>query len=136
MSKASVATGTTLGALAMLHAAWGLGSSFPFHDRGELADAVIGQTTVPSSRACFFVASLLAAGAALVLNHLPMPKWFRRWALTLMAAVLAIRSVAGFGAKTSLLSKGSDSARFRRLDHQLYAPLCLLLAIGSLSARN
>lgn len=136
MSKASVATGTTLGALAMLHAAWGLGSSFPFHVRGELADAVIGQTTVPSSRACFFVASLLAAGAALVLNHLPMPKWFRRWALALMAAVLAIRSVAGFGAKTSLLSKGSDSVRFRRLDRQLYSPLCLLLAIGSLCARD
>jgi hypothetical protein len=101
-----------------------------------LADAVIGQTTVPSSRACFFVASLLAAGAALVLNRLPMPKWFRRWALALMAGVLAIRSVAGFGAKTSLLSKGSDSVRFRRLDRQLYSPLCRLLATGSLCARD
>jgi hypothetical protein len=136
MSKSSVVTGMTLGTLAVLHVTWGLGSSFPFHDRGELADAVIGRSTVPSSRACFSVASLLAFGMAMVLHLLPIPKWFRRWALAVMATVLALRSVAGFTAKTSLLSKGGDSERFRRLDRQLYAPLCLLLAVGSLCARD
>jgi hypothetical protein len=136
MSKPSVLTGTSLGALALLHAAWGWGSSFPFHDRAELADAIIGRPTVPSSRACFVVASLLTTGAATVLNLVPMPPWFRRGALATMAAVLALRSVAGFSANTSRLSKGSDSVRFRRLDRQLYSPLCLLLAIGSLGARD
>jgi hypothetical protein len=136
MTKTSVATGTTLGALAALHTAWGLGSSFPFRDRGGLADAVIGRTTVPPARACFTVASLLAVGTALVLHLVPMPKWFRSGALATMAAVFLLRSAAGFSAKTSLLSRGSDSDRFRRLDRQLYSPLCLLLAIGTLGARD
>jgi hypothetical protein len=136
MAKPSVVTGTTLGGLTVLHTAWGLGFSFPFHDRGELADAVIGRSTVPSSRACFTVASLLAVGAALVFNLVPLPKRCRDVALATMAAVLALRSAAGFSAKTSLLSKGSDSERFRRLDRQLYSPLCLLLAIGSFRARE
>lgn len=135
MSKTSIVTGTTLGALAVLHVTWGLGSSFPFHDRGELADAVIGRSTVPSLRACFSVASLLAVGTTVVLDLSPMPKKLRKWALVLMATVLALRSVAGFAAKTSLLSKGSNSERFRRLDRQLYSPLCLLLALGSLRSR-
>ena len=136
MSKASVATGTTLGALAILHGAWGLGASFPFRDSHQLADAVIGRRSVPPPRACFAVASLLMAGSALVLNLLPTPRWFRSLALASMASVLLIRSAAGFSANTSVLSKGSDSKRFRRLDRQLYSPLCLLLAIGSLSARD
>lgn len=136
MTKPSVVTGTTLGVLAALHVAWGLGSSFPFHDRAELADAVIGRNTVPSPRACFVVASLLTVGSVLVLNLMPIPKSFRNWALAAMAAVLALRSAAGFGERTSVLSKGSDSERFRCLDRRLYSPLCLLLAIGSLGARE
>jgi hypothetical protein len=136
MTKRSALTGTTLGALAVLHAAWGRGSSFPFHERAELADAVIGRRTVPSAPACFVVASLLTAGSAVVLNLVPMPKRMRAVALAVMAAVLAIRSAAGFSSNTSRLSKGSDSERFRRLDRRLYSPLCLLLAIGSISARN
>lgn len=136
MAKRSVVTGATLLALAALHAAWGLGSSFPFHERVELADAVIGRRSVPSSRACFVVASMLTAGSALVLNLVPMPKRMRTVALATMAAVLMIRSAAGFSSNTSRLSKGSDSQRFQRLDRRLYSPLFLLLALGSLSARN
>jgi hypothetical protein len=136
MAKPSAVTGATLGALAVLHTAWGLGSSFPFRDRSELADAVIGRSTVPPARACFTVASLLAVGTALVLHPVPMPKWFRNWALATTATVFLLRSAAGFCAKTSLLSRDSDSDRFRHLDRQLYSPLCLLLAIGTLGARD
>jgi hypothetical protein len=136
MSKASLTTGTTLGVLAVLHVTWAMGSSFPFQSRAELADAVVGRNTVPPPRASFSVASLLAIGAGLVLNLLSIPRGFRNGALTIMAAVLLLRSAAGFSANTSRLSKGSDSERFRRLDRRLYSPLCLLLAIGSLCARN
>jgi hypothetical protein len=136
MTKPSLVTGTTLGALAVLHVAWGLGSSFPFRDRGQLADAVIGRASVPSSAACLSVASLLAVATAFVLHLMPIPKPFRNVALATIAAVLLLRSAAGFSEKTSLLSTGSDSERFRRLDRRLYSPLCLLLAIGALRARD
>ena len=49
------ATAAVLFALAGLHVLWGRGSSLPFSDPDELADAVIGRRSVPSgwrTRSC------------------------------------------------------------------------------------
>ena len=123
-------TAFSLIAIAALHVAWGLGSSFPFQSREELADSVIGTDEVPSLPACLAVASLLALTAALVVDLVPLPNRLRRFALRIASAVLATRGVAGAVGRTSTLSPGSDSPAFVRLDKKVYAPLCLWLAAG------
>lgn len=123
-------TATVLLAIAALHVAWGLGASFPFADRDLLADSVVGTDTMPSSRACFSVASLLVLAAALVARFVPLPRRLRAMALRVVTAVLVTRGVAGAMGRTSTISPGSDSPAFQRLDKRLYSPLCLWLAAG------
>jgi hypothetical protein len=136
MARTSRITGLVLAGLSALHVAWGLESSFPFSERGQLANAVVGTNDVPSRNSCFTVASLLALASAAVLKILPLPRTPRRVALTSLAGILALRAGLGLAGKTALLSPGSDSARFRRLDRQFYAPLCLGLALGVLKVRR
>jgi Protein of unknown function (DUF3995) len=127
-------TAGVLAALSALHLAWGFGSSVPFRSRDELADAVVGTTTVPSSLSCFAVAGALAAGAALAAGVAPVPPAWRRTMLRVMAAVLGLRGALGLLGKTEVVSPGSNSKRFLRLDRQIYSPLCVALSLGSLVA--
>ena len=127
----------TTGLLALasaLHLAWGLGASFPFRSRKELADAVVGAAAVPPPAACFGVAGALAACAALVADVAPVSPGLRRSGLGVMAAVFGLRGGLGLLGETGLVSPGSNSERFRRLDRRLYAPLCLALSAGSLAS--
>ncbi len=136
-SVARIAAGTTvgvLGVLSALHLAWGLGSSIPFRSRDELADAVVGTSLVPPPRACFAVAGALAAGAAVAAPVVPVPPGVRRPALRVMAGVFALRGALGLVGRTDLVSRGSNSERFLRLDRRLYAPLCVALSLGALTA--
>jgi hypothetical protein len=123
-------TACSLFAIAALHVAWGLGSSFPFESREELADSVVGTDEVPSLQACIAVASLLALSAALVADLVPLPNRLRTFALRIVSAVLATRGVAGAIGRTSTLSPGSESPAFVRWDKRFYSPLCLSLAAG------
>jgi hypothetical protein len=123
-------TAVALFSLAGLHVMWGLGSSFPFRNREELADSVIGTSDVPPLAACMGVAAALTLAAILVTGVAPLPKSVRRIALRIAATVLATRGLAGAFGRTSTLSPGSDSPTFQRLDRRIYAPLCLWLAAG------
>lgn len=136
-SVARLAAGATAGvlaALSALHLAWGLGSSIPFRSRDELADAVVGTSVVPPPRACFAVAGALAAGAALAAPVAPTALGVRRPALRVMAGVFGLRGALGLLGRTEVVSPGSNSERFLRLDRRLYAPLCLALSLGALVA--
>lgn len=123
-------TAAMLFAVAGLHVMWALGSSFPFRSRNELADSVIGTNEVPSSAACLAVASALFISATVVAGVVPIPVRIRTFVLRIIVAILATRGVAGALGRTSLLSPGSDSLAFKRLDKRIYAPLCLWLASG------
>jgi hypothetical protein len=127
-------THLTAGILAVvsgLHVAWGLGSTFPFATHAELADFVVGSDQVPGPLACFTVASALA-GAALVLEDLPrLPSRIHQVGLATVAGVLGLRGVLGMAELTETVSPGSSSPNFRRLDRQIYSPLCLALAAGA-----
>jgi uncharacterized protein DUF3995 len=123
-------TATALLAIAGLHVTWGLGSSFPFRSREELADSVVGSSEVPPLGACMAVAAALAFAAVLVVGVVPLPKVPRTIALRTVASILLTRGVAGALGRTSALSPGSDSPAFQRLDKKIYAPLCLWLAAG------
>ena len=130
---ASLLTSIVLAAIAALHFAWARGSSFPFADHEALADSVVGTEAVPSSEACLAVASLLTVASALVAGAPIGPRRLRRVGVATVAGVLAVRGVAGLSGRTDLLSPGSTSTRFRRLDRVLYSPLCLALAMGAAS---
>jgi hypothetical protein len=130
------ATAAVLFALAGLHVLWGRGSSLPFSDPDELADAVIGRRSVPSARACFAVAGALTVAAALVADVPHLPRRVQRIGVTGVGVVLATRAGLGFTGRTDAVSPGSVSARFRRLDRRVYSPLCLVLAAGAIASRR
>jgi hypothetical protein len=129
-------TAGTLFGVAALHAAWGAGKSFPFRDREHLADAVVGNAAVPPAPACYAVAGALTAAAALVQGFPAGHPTLRRVGLLGVAVVLGGRGVLGLTGRTDLVSPARTSARFRRLDRNLYSPLCLALASGAWSAAN
>lgn len=128
---ARTATATTLLGVGVLHAAWGRGSTFPFSDRDRLNDTVIGRAATPSPAACYSVAGLLAAASALVAG-LPTPRSrIRRLGVCTVAIALGSRAALGFSGKTDVVSPGSISAKFKRMDKRVFSPLCLALAVGA-----
>lgn len=133
-SGATHLTTAALVGLAALHVAWDRGSSFPLADRDDLAEAVIGTSSIPGPLPCFGVAAGLLVAASAVQNRPRWPSKLRRLAMTGIAGVLGGRGVLGLAGMTSVVSPDSDGARFRRLDRRFYAPLCLGLAAGVLWA--
>jgi hypothetical protein len=124
----------SLAAMAGLHIAWGFGSSVPFSSRRELADAVVGRSTVPPPASCHGVATALLVAGGLAANLPVGPAGLRRLGRMGVVSVLTARGLLGLAGRTDLVSPGSDSPRFRRLDRRVYAPLCLLLAAGVATA--
>jgi hypothetical protein len=123
--------GATLGAIGVLHVAWGRGSTWPYADLDTLADVVVGRPAVPPPAACYAVAGLL--GAAAVLVGTPPGPAPRLHALGQagVATVLGTRATLGFLGRTDLVSPGSASPAFRRNDRRRLSPLCAALAFAS-----
>jgi hypothetical protein len=129
--SASITTASVLAGIGALHVAWGLGSSFPFRDRAELADIVVGSDVVPGRRASLAVAAMLGIAAGLVADVLPVPPRLRRVGVAGVATVLASRAAFGFAGATERLVAGSNSPRFVSADRRVFAPLCAALAAGA-----
>ena len=139
MRCASIATSCAagvLGALAALHVAWGLGSSFPLADREQLFDSVAGGSDdAPGAIACFAVAACLATSATAVAGRPRALPRLRRAGAASTTAVLGGRALLGFAGRTALVAPGGRvSERFRRLDRRVYAPLCLALSVAAVPA--
>lgn len=105
-------------------------------DRRLLTDAVVGsdEDEPPSPAACMAVAGLLGTAACLVAGRPHGAPAVSRLGAGGVVAVLAIRGGLGVAGRTDLLSPGSVSERFRRLDRRVYSPLCLSLAALALPA--
>src|SRR5689334_17376547 len=125
-----------LAGLAGLHGLWAIGSSWPAKDRAELADLMAGRAggPVPSPAACVTVALLLIAASGVVAGRPRRLPAVRRAAAAGVAAVLGVRGTCGLAGRTDLVSPGSVSPRFRRLDRRVYSPLCLALAAAAASS--
>jgi Protein of unknown function (DUF3995) len=130
-------TALTLLAISALHAAWGLGLTWPGTDAVSLASRVVGGTTLPSSVDCFALAALLAAASGFVLARtrpnnrvgrlLPAP--VSGFGVSVLGGVLALRATAGWlGSTTNLIRTTND---FRKLNLLVYSPLCAALAAGA-----
>jgi hypothetical protein len=122
--------------IAGLHAAWAWGASWPARDRQALADLMAGRAggSVPPPAACVAVAGSLAVAAGLVAGRPRGVPRLRRAGAAGVAAVLGVRGVCGLAGRTDLVSPGSTSERFRRLDRLYYSPLCLSLAAAAASS--
>ena len=114
--------------LAGVHVIWAAGASWPLPDRASLSDAVIGHDHFPPPTACLAVAVVLAVGSALVAGRPAHPDRLQRIGAAGVVGGLAMRGLLGLAGLTHLVSPGSSSPRFRRLDRRFYAPLCLTLA--------
>ncbi|TKS96212.1 DUF3995 domain-containing protein [Streptomyces lasalocidi] len=122
---------TALTTLAGLHVAWGLGSSWPLPDRESFSDAVVGRPKAPGPKACYAVACALGSAALLVAGRPKHRPALSQLGTAGVAGVLALRGIAGLSGHTDLLSPGSTSTRFRRLDRLAYSPLCLALSAST-----
>ena len=134
VSRSGYAASVGLAGIAGLHIAWGLGASFPFGSRSELADAVVGAAVVPPPAACHAVAAALAVASGLCADLPVGSARLRRVGRMGVATLLAARGLMGLVGRTDLVSPGSSSPRFRRLDRRFYAPLCLFLSLGTATA--
>jgi len=76
------------------------------------------------------VAAALFAASALVADAPVAPLRVRLIGRRVVGCVLAVRGIAGLLGRTDVLSPGSSSPRFRRLDRRYFSPLCLALAAG------
>ena len=132
--RARVLTSLTLAGIGGLHVAWGRGSVFPFTSREELNDKVIGRQATPSPAACYAVAGLLTAASGLVAGLPTRRSPIRRAGVVGVAMALGGRAALGFSGRTDVVSPGSVSPRFRRMDRRFFSPLCLALAAGAASS--
>jgi hypothetical protein len=88
----------------------------------------------PQPAACLMVATLLATASGLVAGRPRRVPTLRRAGAMGVAAVLGVRGLCGLAGRTDLVSPGSVSPRFRRLDRGYYSPLCLALAAAAASS--
>jgi hypothetical protein len=126
----------TLLGLGGLHVAWATGSSWPARDGAELADRMAGRAggSVPSPAQCLVVATLLASASALVDGRPRGLPRLRRLGAAGVAVALGVRGACGAAGRTDLVSPGSTSPSFRRLDRRYYSPLSLALAAAAFSS--
>jgi hypothetical protein len=80
------------------------------------------------------VAALLATAAAFVAGRPRSRPALRRLGAAGVAGVLGVRAACGLAGRTDLVSPGSVSPRFRRLDRRCFSPLCLALAAAAASS--
>jgi hypothetical protein len=134
--NAEHAAATALLGIAALHVLWAAGSSWPAEDREALADAMAGRVggSAPSPTACLLVATLLGSASALVAGRPQRLPRLRRTGTIGVSVVLGVRGACGMAGRTDLVSPGSTSSRFRRLDRHYYSPLCLALAATAASS--
>lgn len=126
-----------LAAIAVLHAAWGLGSHWPCESEEALvrtAGGTPGATRMYPPSSCFLVAALLAGVSvwplfAVGLLDEAWPRWLTVLAGAGIATVFIARGVAGY---VPAWRRRQSAEPFATLDRRYYAPLCLLLGIGFL----
>ena len=128
----SIATALVLLALAILHFAWGVGSTWPEQSAEALARRVAGfkgVTQMPRPAACFFVAAMLAFAALIALAATGLlPTSYPHWlVLTALSAVAAVFTLRGLIAYTPQWRERTPEEPFATLDRRLYGPLCLII---------
>jgi hypothetical protein len=114
----------TLAALAVLHAAWATGSSWPARDRRRLGHLVAGTERMPGRTECATVACTLAASSALVAG-VGGARPSARAARAFVCGAFLVRGGAGITGTTHHLVRWTLAAEFVDRDRRWHGPLCL-----------
>jgi hypothetical protein len=138
MSALAIVLSATVYGIAILHAAWGLGSHWPAAGAEHLAKSAVGTpgiTRMPSPASCLFVAALLAGVASWPLFAAGLlaetwPRWLTPLAGAGIAAIFLGRGIAGY---THLWRRRFPEQPFAAYDRRYYSPLCLALGAGYLA---
>ncbi len=128
----AIAAALILTILAILHVAWGFGSTWPDADGQSLARRVAGFRGVremPRPAACFFVTAMLAFAALIALTAVGLlPTSYPHWLiLTALSAIAAVFTLRGLIAYTPQWRERTPEEPFASLDRRLYGPLCLII---------
>jgi len=119
-----------VGAIAALHALWGLGSHWPEANGEALARAVVGdgRRRMPSPPICFAVALLLFVVALWPLYAVAhLSDLFTLQGSFVIAGVFIGRGIAGYSRKWR---EYFTAQPFATRDKRYYSPLCLLLGVA------
>jgi hypothetical protein len=122
-----------VGAVAVVHALWGLGSTWPEADQEALARSVVGngRRSMPPAWQCFAVASVLALVALwpfVMLGRDEVP-----WVLATSFAIAGVFIVRGLAGYSPRWRRHFHDEPFARRDRRYYSPFCLLLGVGYLA---
>ncbi len=122
-----------LGLVAVLHALWALGISWPASSSDELAELVVGRRPFPPSAMTWGIVVALVGAIAVVVGSMRTdlsPRIRRLCCIgsTLVVAVLFLRGV--LGEFSSIIGLEGSTSQYRILDLLVYSPLCLWAAAG------
>jgi hypothetical protein len=119
--------------IAVLHAYWGLGGTWPERNAADLARAVVGdgRTRMPPPWACFAGAALLLVVAAWPWAMLAAPDSEPVLIVGIvLAAIFFVRGSAGYSPRWR---QRFSTEPFATRDMRFYSPLCLALATGMMA---
>lgn len=136
----AILAATTYLVLAGLHAYWACGGLWPGTDRDSLNRLVVGGPQGmrgPGPIATWVVVAVLVGAASTVLGgagvvESPIPRAWLRSAALAGAVVLLLRGLGGFF--DTALRPATRGSPFARLNVRLYSPLCLILALCTVTA--
>ena len=121
-----------LGAAAVLHTAWALGSPWPAVDQDELADLVVGRRPFPSPTLTWGVVGLLTTATGITAAAATTASQ-RRWVRVGARGVGTVLLARGAGGLVVSSTQGRDAtAAFRHNDVRIYSPLCLVLGTAAI----
>ncbi|MFZ5784280.1 MAG: DUF3995 domain-containing protein [Pseudomonadota bacterium] len=122
-----------VGAVAVIHALWGLGSTWPEASEEALARSVVGdgRRRMPPASQCFGVAAAL--GVIAVWPFVTLGRDEVPWVLAgsfVIAGGLIVRGLAGYSPRWR--GHFTDEP-FATRDKRYYSPFCLLMGVGYLA---
>lgn len=129
-----------LSVIAAIHVYWGLGGLWPADSTRELIDTVVGDTRMtrmPPAWLTLTVAALIFAAGWIALERARivsrLPGWMVGLGVWVLFAIFALRGLSTYLFVTGLRTLPDTAAQaFVANDIRVYAPLCLLLAMGFL----
>ena len=122
-----------VGAVAVVHVLWGLGSTWPEASAEALARSVVGdgRRRMPSPAACYGVAAALAVIA--VWPFVLLGRAHEPWALAIAFAVAGLFVVRGMAGYSPRWRERFRDEPFATRDRRYYSPYCLLMGVGYLA---
>lgn len=122
-----------VGAVAVIHALWGLGSTWPEATGEALARSVVGdgRRRMPPAWQCFAMAAVLAVVALWPFVMLGRDE--EPWVLAItfvIGGVFMVRGLAGYSPRWRGHFRDEP---FTTRDKRYYSPYCLLMGVGYLA---